>query len=50
MSVEQVYCGGFWDFEPRDARVAGRYWDEPVDRFNYLGLRLARTPGQRMAP
>ena len=36
-----VFRGGSWDYYARRARVAGRYYDTPAYRSNYLGFRLA---------
>jgi formylglycine-generating enzyme required for sulfatase activity len=35
--------GGAWNTHPLSLRAAGRYDNEPVDRGNDLGFRLART-------
>ena len=40
--------GGSWDNGPRFARVAFRLRDAPDYRLSSLGLRVARTPMQRM--
>lgn len=41
--------GGSWYVGSRLARVAYRVRDAPDARRNYLGLRLAQSPVQRMA-
>lgn len=43
-----VLRGGSWDFIPRYARVAVRFGNTPDGRNYNLGLRLARSPMQRM--
>ena len=35
--------GGSWDDDPQDVRAAYRSYDEPADRSNNNGFRLART-------
>jgi formylglycine-generating enzyme required for sulfatase activity len=35
--------GGSWNDDPQALRSAGRYWFNPSDRNNVIGLRLART-------
>jgi formylglycine-generating enzyme required for sulfatase activity len=39
----RVFRGGSWDDVPRGARVAYRTWDDPGDRYGFLGLRLVRS-------
>ena len=46
----QAFLGGSWYFNPTQARVACRHWNTPDRRYYNLGLRLARSPVQRMAP
>ena len=48
--MKGCFRGGSWTSRPQYARVADRYWFTPVIRLYDLGLRLAKTPGQRMAP
>jgi formylglycine-generating enzyme required for sulfatase activity len=40
--VIRVCRGGCWNVVARDCRSASRGWGSPVNRFSYLGLRLAR--------
>jgi formylglycine-generating enzyme required for sulfatase activity len=40
---DRVLRGGSWNDNPRNCRVAGRYNVSPVNRFNDIGFRLART-------
>ena len=39
----RLYRGGSWDYDAVDCGSGYRYWDEPVMRWYYLGLRLARS-------
>ena len=39
----RVVRGGSWYNNPRDARAADRVDVDPVNRFSYVGFRLART-------
>jgi formylglycine-generating enzyme required for sulfatase activity len=39
----RVYRGGSWYDNPRNARVANRYWVVPGYRYSDLGFRLARS-------
>jgi formylglycine-generating enzyme required for sulfatase activity len=39
----RVVRGGSWSSRPEDARVAGRGWDSPSNRYVDRGFRLART-------
>jgi formylglycine-generating enzyme required for sulfatase activity len=41
--AERVFRGGGWSLGPGSTRVAIRSWSGPGFRFDYLGLRLART-------
>lgn len=41
--ARRVNRGGGWNFGPRDARSARRYWRGTANRNNSLGFRLART-------
>jgi formylglycine-generating enzyme required for sulfatase activity len=34
--------GGSWYFEPRALRVSYRYGYTPVDRFHFVGIRVAQ--------
>mgnify|MGYP006283451271 FL=1 len=40
----RVRRGGGWNYFARHCRAAYRYGSEPVNRFSYLGLRLALSP------
>jgi formylglycine-generating enzyme required for sulfatase activity len=40
---DRVIRGGSWHYFPLFARSANRDGDSPVDRFSYLGFRLARV-------
>jgi formylglycine-generating enzyme required for sulfatase activity len=40
---DRVFRGGSWFNDPRIARVAYRFGDEPGSRDDFLGLRLVRT-------
>ena len=48
MMVEWFRRGSSWCFPPHLARFAIRFKLPPYARFSYLGLRVARTPAQRM--
>jgi formylglycine-generating enzyme required for sulfatase activity len=37
----RVIRGGSWGYDPRDCRSAYRSWNEPGNRFHFLGFRLA---------
>ena len=39
----RVLRGGGWRNDPDDCRSAIRYYDDPSDRLNYLGFRVARS-------
>ncbi len=41
--ARRVLRGGSWDDDPRDVRPANRGGSTPVNRFNDIGFRLART-------
>lgn len=41
----RVLRGGSWDFAATTARLANRYRCQPENRYDYLGLRLARPVG-----
>jgi len=40
----RVFRGGSWNDFPRGVRSANRDHDTPDNRFNYIGVRLVRTP------
>jgi len=40
----RVLRGGSWGDNPANLRSAIRSWSVPVDRSNFIGFRLARTP------
>ena len=46
--MKKVSFGGSWGLSPRVARVALRDGPTPGHRLSDLGLRLARSPVQRM--
>jgi len=46
----RVVRGGSFDLEPWDLRSADRAWDEPWDRFEYLGFRCVRSGPRSLAP
>ena len=39
----RVYRGGSWNYSPSYCRVANRDYDNPSDRYNVIGFRVART-------
>jgi formylglycine-generating enzyme required for sulfatase activity len=41
----RVLRGGSWDYDPQDLRAALRFGYTPGLRYNYIGFRVARTPG-----
>jgi formylglycine-generating enzyme required for sulfatase activity len=44
----RVIRGGAWISELQDLKSAVRYGNIPTDRYRYIGLRLARTLGERV--
>jgi formylglycine-generating enzyme required for sulfatase activity len=38
-----ILRSGSWYADPASCRVPSRYYDEPVNRFDYLGFRLIKT-------
>ncbi|MEO5331189.1 MAG: SUMF1/EgtB/PvdO family nonheme iron enzyme [Magnetococcus sp. YQC-5] len=42
-STFRVIRGGAWFYDPAYVRSGSRNSDEPVNRYNSLGFRLART-------
>jgi formylglycine-generating enzyme required for sulfatase activity len=40
---DRVLRGGSWYFSPQFARAAYRNLNDPAERYNYFGFRLART-------
>jgi formylglycine-generating enzyme required for sulfatase activity len=42
-SFYRILRGGCWVNGPQDLRSAIRGWSLPVDRFNFIGFRVART-------
>ncbi len=40
---DRVIRGGGWQSNPKYSRSASRSWFTPVDRFSYVGFRLARS-------
>jgi formylglycine-generating enzyme required for sulfatase activity len=47
LAAYRVYRGGGWSLWPRYARSAHRNGNNPVYRYDYLGLRLARVQSSR---
>ena len=45
----RVIRGGSWNDNARNVRAANRNWNDPADRNDNLGLRLARAQ-ERSAP
>ena len=41
----RLWRGGGWDYNPRHCRSADRGRDEPGDRYDDVGFRVARWPG-----
>jgi len=39
----RVLRGGSWGLNPLVLRSAGRNWNDPTNRINYIGFRVART-------
>ena len=46
----RVFRGGSWFVDARYVRAAYRYWYDPADRYDFLGLRLARGQEQPGPP